>query len=207
MSFVAADSRSVARYRTIMGEAGYRYRFGKSQIREPDKYFYYPLDADNGFGDIRFHLHKALSWNAVSQGLPSRLIAAAGNSGPNLDTINYPAAYYKVVSVAAIDSSDRVADFSSRGIEAAEFKEEERYLEVAAPGVSVESAYKDGCYAIWSGTSMATPHVSGLAAKLWQGSAGATRTYLQEITEDITLGEYAREGYDPAAGLGLPLVP
>jgi len=65
VDFVAADKGSVTGYRMSMKEAGYRYRFGKSQIREPDKYFYYPLHSVNGFADIRFHLHKALSWNAV----------------------------------------------------------------------------------------------------------------------------------------------
>jgi len=135
------------------------------------------------------------------------IIAAAGNSGPNLNTINYPAAYSKVISVAATDINDKVADFSSRGIDATEFKEAERYLELAAPGVSIESVYKDGCYAIWSGTSMATPHVSGLAAKLWKENASKTRTLLQDLAQDITSGLHTRAGYDPASGFGLPIVP
>lgn len=65
VDFVAAKRSLSSVYRTCMTEAGYQYRFGKSQIREPDKYFYYPLHAENGFADIRFHLHKALSWNGV----------------------------------------------------------------------------------------------------------------------------------------------
>ena len=134
------------------------------------------------------------------------VIASAGNSGPNLDTIGYPAAYHKVVAVAATDINDRVADFSSRGVDDTEFKYENRYLEVAAPGVGVESAYTDGCYRTWSGTSMAAPHVSGLAAKLWQGDAVTTRTFLQESAQDITLGHHAATGYDPASGFGLPTV-
>jgi len=144
---------------------------------------------------------------AVKEGV--LVIAAAGNSGPNLNTINYPAAYYKVVAVAATDSSDTVAEFSSRGQDrswSVDLNKNERLMELAAPGVSVESAYIDGCYRTWKGTSMATPHVSGLAAKLWQENAGATRTYLQEITYDITKGDYAWGGYDPASGFGLPVV-
>jgi len=47
-----------------------------------------------------------------------------------------------------------------------------------------------------SGTSMATPHVSGLAAKLWQGSASATRNYLQSIAGDIwTVGDDLAIGF------------
>jgi len=134
------------------------------------------------------------------------VIAAAGNSGPNLDTINYPGGFANVVSVAATDSNDEVPDFSSRGINADEFKEADRYLEVAAPGISILSTWNDGCYNTISGTSMATPHISGLAAKLWQGNAADTRTYLQSVAEDITQGQDAGEGYDPASGFGLPIV-
>jgi len=57
-------------------------------------------------------------------------------------------------------------------------------------------------YAWMMGTSMACPHVSGLAAKLWQGSAEATRGYLRSIAQDIW-----ESGYDVATGLGLPVVP
>jgi hypothetical protein len=49
---------------------------------------------------------------------------------------------------------------------------------------------------------MATPHVSGLAAKLWQGDAADTRTHLQSITDDIWV-----EGDDTATGFGLPIAP
>ena len=51
---------------------------------------------------------------------------------------------------------------------------------------------------------MSTPHVAGLAAKLWQGSASATRTYLQDLakTQDILPA-----GDDTATGFGLPIAP
>ena len=79
------------------------------------------------------------------------LIAAAGNSGR---AVGYPAAYPGAIAVAAMDSSDKVAYFSSRGPEVA----------LIAPGVDVKSTYMGGAYDTLSGTSMATPHVSGLAA-------------------------------------------
>jgi len=139
------------------------------------------------------------------------VIAAAGNSGPNLDTINYPGGFANVVSVAATDSSDTVAKFSSRGINETIFSfKDDRYMEVAAPGVSVESAYIDGCYRTWSGTSMATPHIAGLSAKLWgeniSQSASDVRSLLHNNAEDISKGLHTREGYDPASGFGLPIV-
>jgi putative nucleotidyltransferase-like protein len=65
VDFVVVETPSLPAYRTAMSDLAYQYRFGKSQIREPDKYFYYPLQAEDRFKDIRFHLHKALSWNGV----------------------------------------------------------------------------------------------------------------------------------------------
>lgn len=65
IDFVAVRKSLLATYRAGMKEIGCQYRFGKSQIREPDKYFYYPLCERSDFADIRFHLHKALSWNGV----------------------------------------------------------------------------------------------------------------------------------------------
>ena len=50
---------------------------------------------------------------------------------------------------------------------------------------------------------MATPHVSGLAAKSWQGNAADTRTYLQERAK---LHDLYTDGDDSATGFGLPTV-
>ena len=136
------------------------------------------------------------------------IVAAAGNSGPSDNSINYPGAYYKVVAVGATDTSDGIASWSSRGNNylTTPYLVEERDIEFAAPGVSVESTAKNGCYATYSGTSMATPHVAGLSAKVWQGSAGVTRTYLQDRARYNYL-DIGRLGDDPDAGFGLPTAP
>lgn len=170
--------------------------------------------ADNGANVINISLggsslaldeKNALDY-AVDKGV--LVVAAAGNSGPNDNTINYPAAYYKVVAVGATDSTDAIANFSSRGnnYNTTAYVVEERDIEFANPGVSIESTAKNGCYATYSGTSMATPHVVGLAAKLWQGSAGATRTYLQDRARN-NYADIGRVGDDPDAGFGLPTAP
>lgn len=138
------------------------------------------------------------------------VVAAAGNSGPAEDTIIYPAANPGVVAVAAFDLIDDIARFSSRGINDGDWTIEEREIEFAAPGVNVLSTMNNGCYATGSGTSMATPHISGIAARDWQGSASDTRTYLQvlaeQYTKDTTNGyDYGLLGDDIEAGFGLPI--
>ena len=132
------------------------------------------------------------------------IVAAAGNDGPVYGSIDYPGANVKVIAVGAIDSSENVPSWSSRGINDGDYIIEEREVEFGAPGVSVESTYKDGCYAVMKGTSMSTPHVTGLAAKLWDTDAATTRTNLQELAK---LYDLYTEGDDSATGFGLPIVP
>ncbi len=139
---------------------------------------------------------------AVSNGV--LVVAAAGNDGPTDGSIDYPGANVKVIAVGAINRGEFVPDWSSRGINNGDYVVEEREVEFGAPGVSVESTWKDGCYNTISGTSMATPHVSGLAAKLWYTDAETTRTKLQELAK---LHDLYTEGDDIATGFGLPIAP
>ncbi len=153
-------------------------------------------------GDTQSSLVRDAITYAVSKGV--LVIAAAGNDGPADGSIDYPGANVNVLAVGAIDAEENVAGWSSRGINDGDYVIEEREVEVGAPGVSVESTSKDGCYTTMSGTSMATPHVAGLAAKLWQGSASATRTYLRNLSRNHDLYTI---GDDSATGFGLPIAP
>jgi subtilisin len=139
------------------------------------------------------------------------VIAAAGNSGPNPDTIGYPGGYKEVVAVAALNPDEVVSYFSSRGItDGNDTSIVDREVEVAGPGRNTISTYKDGGYYTMSGTSMATPHIAGLAAKIWNGASSTRNSLVTKAkAHDITRAEQinnAGAGYDIAAGYGLPQV-
>jgi thermitase len=119
----------------------------------------------------------------------SVLVAAAGNDGNS--TVNYPAGYAEVVSVAATDQNDAKASFSNTNAD----------VEVAAPGVNILSTIPGGQYATLSGTSMATPHASGVTGILWQlfptDTAAGIRSRLDAAVDDL-----GPAGRDSSFGFG-----
>lgn len=104
-------------------------------------------------------------------------VCAAGNSGQNTDsTPHYPSAYNSpnIISVAATDHRDALASFSNYG---------QNTVHVGAPGVSIYSTYPSskGNYATLSGTSMATPHVAGMAALIKSANPGMNTADLKSV--------------------------
>ncbi|MDZ4655649.1 MAG: S8 family peptidase [Coriobacteriia bacterium] len=128
------------------------------------------------------------------------VVAAAGNDG-NDSAVNYPAAFPEVIAVGATTQTDTLAYFTCTGPE----------VELSAPGSNIYSTYKNGGYATLSGTSMASPHVTGAAAlvltrpideseddgdRKWDPAE--VRARLRAKAEDLGIA-----GRDPGFGYGL----
>ncbi|MEM3835749.1 S8 family peptidase [Pyrobaculum sp.] len=127
-------------------------------------------------------------------------VAAAGNSGdgnPSTDNVSYPARYSWVIAVAAVDQNGAIPTWSSDGPE----------VDVAAPGVNILSTYPGGRYAYMSGTSMATPHVTGVVAliqavRLAYGKRALTPDEVYQVLT-TTARDIGPQGFDVFTGYGL----
>ncbi|MFC4406575.1 S8 family serine peptidase [Haloarchaeobius iranensis] len=129
-----------------------------------------------GGGGYTQTMKNAVSYAVNNGALP---ICAAGNDGSG--SVSYPAAYDECVAVSAVDSNENLANFSQYGPN----------LDVAAPGVDVLSTWNDSPYNTISGTSMACPAASGVAAlgKAADASLSPTqlRSQLKSTAVDIGL--------------------
>ncbi len=122
------------------------------------------------------------------------VVAAAGNAGVSQPF--YPAAYERVIAVAATDRTDTKASFSNYG----------EWVDVAAPGVEILSTAPDHVNQIWlfpakygtlSGTSMAAPHVAGVAGLVWSSGVCA-----QAVSQAACVRERVERTADPIPGTG-----
>lgn len=117
-------------------------------------------------------------------------VAAAGNAF--CSPVGYPAAYPEVMAVASLDEPGTSRSiFSSCGPE----------VEIAAPGRDIISTWNDGGYNTISGTSMATPHVSGVAALVWSQDTTLSNASLRCILRD-TSDDLGPPDVDPEYGAG-----
>jgi thermitase len=117
--------------------------------------------------------------NAYNAGVVN--VASAGNAGNT--SKNYPAAYSNVIAVASSTQSDGRSSFSTYGY----------WVDVAAPGSNILSTYNNGKYTNMSGTSMAAPHVAGMAVILYsmlgggrtKANADLVRSAIQDSAVDV----------------------
>ena len=135
--------------------------------------------------------NSSLIATAVANAIKARVmvVAAAGNYGANIPF--FPADLPGVIGVAATDNSDQRASFSDYG----------NYVDISAPGVGILSTYVNNSYAYLSGTSMATPHVSGLAALLMSKYPSDNATQIEHIIYSTAV-DLGTPGWDPYYGWG-----
>ena len=133
-------------------------------------------------------------WNAVLnwKNLGIFPVFSNGNSGPGSGTVGAPASYPLSCGVGATDNGDNIASFSSRGPapNQSPWNDPQYWYystwnllkpDVSAPGVNVRSSVPGGSYGTMSGTSMASPHVTGGTAVLLQKNSNLTVTELYDL--------------------------
>jgi subtilisin family serine protease len=108
---------------------------------------------------------------AVAYAVAHGVVVVAAMANDNVADPAYPAAYPSVIGVGATDSGDRRAGFSNFG----------PHIDIAAPGVGIRSTYWDDTYATLDGTSMASPHVAGVAALMLSRNSALTATQVGDI--------------------------
>lgn len=119
-------------------------------------------------------------------------VAAAGNSSVDNDrTPHYPSSYPNVISVAALDRNDQLASFSNFGVKS---------VMIGAPGVDILSTWLGNEYEEKSGTSMATPVVSGVAALILANNPSMSVEDLHKRLMDSTDPIIALKGKTVSGG-------
>jgi len=134
--------------------------------------------------------------NVVNAGI--FMSVSAGNSGAGCRTVSDPPAIYgNVMSVGATGlRSNNIASYSSRGPVSIDGSNRPK-PEISAPGSSVRSSYPTNGYATLSGTSMASPHITGIVALVWQAKPQLARDI---AGTSALLGKTARYRDDQTCG-------
>lgn len=131
-----------------------------------------------------YHPSNALH-DAIKYAFSKNVVMVAASGNDHTDQPSYPAAYPEVLSVAAVDWKGNQAEFSNFG----------PYIDVAAPGVDIASTYTQSDYASLSGTSMACPHVSGLAGLIRSLNSSLSNAEVMKIIREATT-DAGPQGWD-----------
>jgi subtilisin family serine protease len=131
-----------------------------------------------GYDNSNANFNKNIQIGPMAGGI---VMFAAGNDNSDDPDMGYPASYPPVMAVASTDHNDHKSSFSDYG----------SWVDIAAPGTSVYSTLPGSNYTYFSGTSMACPHVSGVAALIVSQYGGSNmipslvRSRLQATADDI----------------------
>ncbi len=142
--------------------------------------------------------------NVVDAGII--VVAAAGNSGSGCGTVRDPIAIYdKTFTVGSTTSSDTISSFSSRGAVTVDGSNRIK-PDVSAPGSSIRSSLKSGGYGNMSGTSMASPHVAGVAALLISAdpSLAGQPALIKQIIMDSSVAKTSTQDCNGTPGSQIP---
>lgn len=157
-----------------------------------------------GNGNGAFSLAAEAAWNAGFV-----VVAAAGNSGPGAGTILSPGDARKILTVGAVNENqptsntdDTIASFSSRG----PTTDGRIKPEIVAPGVAVTANCVLTLSCTFSGTSMATPHVAGVAALILQKHPTWTPDQVRSALLTTAIKQSADGGSTPNNNYGYGLV-
>ncbi|AOW19179.1 S8 family serine peptidase [Urechidicola croceus] len=162
------------------------------------------LGSPVGIGQEPSPIFEHIGRKALEQN--SLLIAAAGNDSnrPNLPRpVSSPANAESIMAIAAIDKHLKVANFSNGGINVSNGGR----IDVSAPGVDILSSYSENApngklYARLNGTSMATPHIAGIAALYWEAYPNLTAAELWLKIEKRAFQLQNQLARDVGQGLG-----
>ena len=134
------------------------------------------------------------------------VVVSAGNDGGSCETMNeIPVTVSGAFSVGATRSNDSIASFSSRG-PAIILGKKQIKPDVSAPGVSIKSAFPGKKYGLQSGTSMAGPHVAGLAALLFSANPSLIGQVdkVEQIIRETSLPLYSSQVCSNISGGSYP---
>lgn len=142
------------------------------------------INLSMGLQQKSFILEKAIK-DAYNEGI--LIIAAVGND--ENAGVEYPAVYDEVMGVASVDSNGTHSNYSATGLE----------VEISAPGELVKTASCFDGEIIASGTSLAVPHVVGVAAMLWGRDLSKSNEFIRQLINATAKEAGGKEEY---AGLG-----